>query len=149
EHPLAAHRDCDRRPGDIRASRGVPGGGWLSPNPADGRHRALQAPQAREPAAVPARARHHLRSALGKAWRAQHDGPDVAAAAPPFLPCPSQKNRPAVLLLKSPAPSRGSPKPPPPESPKPPPLPPPAPPCCRHASWSARLQPHVLPSSAR
>src|SRR5262249_29451494 len=98
EYPLAAHRDCDRRPGDIRAARGVPSDGWLSRDPADGRHRALQTPQTRELATVPARARHHLRSALGTEWRAQANGPDVAVAARLFLRCRSEKARAAIRL---------------------------------------------------
>src|SRR5262249_23407675 len=52
----------------------------------------------REPATVPARARHHLRSALGKEWRAQDNGPDVAVAARLFLRCRSEKARAAIRL---------------------------------------------------
>ena len=44
-----------------------------------------QAPQAREPAALPARTRHHLRPALGEARRPAHRPADVAAAARLFL----------------------------------------------------------------
>ena len=40
--------------------------GGFADDSADGGHRTVQAPQAHEPAAVPARARHHLRPALGQ-----------------------------------------------------------------------------------
>ena len=52
---------------------------------------ALQAPQAREPAAVPARTRRHVRPALGEGRRAQHRRADVAAAARLFLRRRSQR----------------------------------------------------------
>ena len=39
EPSLAAHRHCDRRPGDVRAARRIPGGRRLCGDSADGGHR--------------------------------------------------------------------------------------------------------------
>ena len=47
EPALAPHRHRDRRPGDLRQARRVSGGRRLSGNPADGRHRAVQAAETR------------------------------------------------------------------------------------------------------
>ncbi len=66
EFALAAHRHRHRRPGDLRQARRVPEGRRLPADRADGGHRAVQAAQARRPAAVPARTRHHLRRGAGR-----------------------------------------------------------------------------------
>ena len=63
----------------------VPGGRRLSRDCADGGHRAVKAAEAARPAALPARARHHLRPPLGNARCISHDPADVAAATRTFF----------------------------------------------------------------
>ncbi len=81
EPALARHGHRDRRPGDLRRARAVPGGRRISRPAADGGHRDVAAPEARRRlAALPAAAGRHVGAPLGAARALADRDRDVAVA---------------------------------------------------------------------